>query len=180
MSASILSRKLIKISPWVSIEEKAVKFHEGGKTEIYHNLATSDYVAIVAQTPDGTTPIVRQYRPAVENYTWELPAGLLEKNEDIYDCCRRELLEETGLRVTSLEYLGPFLPDTGRLGNRQHAFFARTSAPDPDFQCEEGIEVAFLTLAEIQQKIRNFSFIHQLHIAVLYLCELKSVYRIAA
>jgi hypothetical protein len=53
-----------------------------------------DYIAIVAALPDGRLPIVRQYRPALESFTWELPAGLVESGEDAAACCRRELMEE--------------------------------------------------------------------------------------
>ncbi len=39
---------------------------------------------------------MRQYRPAVERFTWELPAGLLDEGETPADAFRRELMEETG------------------------------------------------------------------------------------
>ena len=32
-------------------------------------------------TPDGEFPIVRQYRPAIEAFSWELPAGLVDPGE---------------------------------------------------------------------------------------------------
>ena len=37
-----------------------------------------DYIAIVAALSDSHIPIVRQYRPTLESFTWELPAGLVE------------------------------------------------------------------------------------------------------
>ena len=39
-------------------------------------------IAIVSALPDGRLPIVRQYRPALEGFTWELPAGLIDPDED--------------------------------------------------------------------------------------------------
>jgi len=47
---------------------------------------------IVALTPDGRLPIVRQYRPALEQFTWELPAGMVDQGEAAADCCRRDNL----------------------------------------------------------------------------------------
>ena len=38
---------------------------------------------------------MRQYRPALEAFTWELPAGLVDPGEDPAETCRRELMEET-------------------------------------------------------------------------------------
>src|SRR4051794_10022268 len=56
----------------------------------------ADYIAIVALTADEKIPLVRQYRPALEAFSWELPAGLVDPGESPADGCRRELLEETG------------------------------------------------------------------------------------
>jgi NUDIX domain-containing protein len=88
----IVSRRATRVSPWVEIVEREVEFTPGAKPDVYHAISQTDYVAVVARTPDGTIPIVRQFRPALENFTWELPAGMLDKDELPLDCCRRELL----------------------------------------------------------------------------------------
>ncbi len=71
----IVSRRTTRVSPWVEIIERGVELNTGGAPELYHAIAQRDYVAIVARTPDGKFPIVRQFRPAVEKFTWELPGG---------------------------------------------------------------------------------------------------------
>ena len=96
----IKSRRTTKVSPWMEIIEREVEFAPGAPTELYHAVGQQDYIAIVALTPDGKIPIVRQYRPALERFTWELPAGLVDKGEAAADTCRRELLEETGYPAT--------------------------------------------------------------------------------
>ena len=77
----------------------------GRPAEIYHAVDQQDYLAIVARTPSGHFPIVRQYRPALESFTWELPAGLAEPDEDPAEGCRRELLEETGYPTRAIHPL---------------------------------------------------------------------------
>src|SRR2546425_6723543 len=67
----IISRAETSLSPWVRIVEKEVLFGPGSETQQYHSLRVSDYVAILARTPSGLIPIVRQYRPAIEACTWE-------------------------------------------------------------------------------------------------------------
>jgi ADP-ribose pyrophosphatase len=43
--------------------------------------------------------LVGQYRFPLEQYSWELPEGGAPLDEDIVDCARRELMEETGFRA---------------------------------------------------------------------------------
>src|SRR3954452_16727585 len=102
----IVDRRTIPVSPWMRLIERTVEFTLGAEPEIYHAVDQQDYIAILARTADGLFPIVRQYRPALEKRTWELPAGMVEKGEDPAECCRRELLEETGLKARVVSSLG--------------------------------------------------------------------------
>lgn len=46
--------------------------------------------------------LLRQFRIPVNDYIYELPAGLIDENENVYDAVRRELKEETGLNLVSV------------------------------------------------------------------------------
>lgn len=164
---AVVRRSEKSVSPWVRLVEKEVRFNETGTSEIYHCLAQADYVVILAQLPDGRIPIVRQFRPAVEDFTWEFPAGLVDGAEDPEQTCRRELLEETGLEAESVLSLGSYYPDTGRLENRIHAFFVVTSRTSGRFVPEPGIQVELVALGDLRERIRTGTFRHQLHLAVL-------------
>ena len=78
----IRSRRTIAVSQWMDVIAREVEFTAGAEPQIYHAVSQLDYLAVVAVTPDGRIPIVRQYRPAVETFTWELPAGLIERGEE--------------------------------------------------------------------------------------------------
>lgn len=168
----IVSRSTTPFSPWVSIAQKDVLFPWKDETASYHSILLMDYIAIFAQTPDKLIPIVRQYRPAVEQYTWELPAGLLDRDEPPEDACRRELEEETGLACIDLTYLGSYHTDTGRLENHQHVYYVRTAHPETSFVPEPGLEVRYVTYDELKALIREGQFQHQMHIACVFLYEL--------
>lgn len=63
-------------------------------------------VAVVPIDDQGRVVLVRQYRHAVRDYLWELPAGLLDVDgEDPADTARRELIEETDLVAGGIEHL---------------------------------------------------------------------------
>jgi 8-oxo-dGTP pyrophosphatase MutT (NUDIX family) len=168
----ITGRRDIPISPWMTVIERAVEFTPGAAPELYHAVGQQDYIAIVARTPEGLLPIVRQYRPALERFTWELPAGLVDPGEDAAETCRRELMEETGLRATAVHRLGVFAPCTARLSNRVHSFFVEASPRAPDTVVEAGIEVRLVTPAELGALIAAGEFVLQLHIGALMLAGL--------
>jgi len=70
-------------------------------------------VAILAVTDEQKVVLLRQFRKAVEEVLWEIPAGKLEKNEDPLICAKRELQEETGYTAEKWEKLCQFYTSPG-------------------------------------------------------------------
>lgn len=176
----IKSRRTIPISPWMKVIEREVEFAEGAKPELYHAVGQQDYIAIVARTPDGKIPVVRQYRPALERFTWELPAGLVDDGEDAATTCRRELMEETGYPALAVHALGSFAPCTARLSNQLHSFFVECGPRANDAVIESGIELKVVTPAELAGLIRSGEFTLQLHIGALMLAGMRGYLDLAA
>jgi ADP-ribose pyrophosphatase len=170
----VKSRQTVTVSPWVDLVAREIELAPGGPSEIYHAVQQQDYLAIVARTPSGHFPIVRQYRPALESFTWELPAGLVEPNEDPAEACRRELLEETGYPTRAIYPLGIAAPCSGRLSNRIHSFFLETGERVDDSVPEPGIAAKLVTACELVDMIRSGEFVSQLHLGALLLAELRS------
>lgn len=91
---------------------------------------------IVPILDSGELIMLRQYRPAVERYLLEFPAGTLDGGnvgkreggrdgvEDHRVCAERELVEETGFRAGALEYLGEIIPAPGFCNEIQHLYLA--------------------------------------------------------
>jgi 8-oxo-dGTP pyrophosphatase MutT (NUDIX family) len=168
----VRSRRITAVSPWMSVVAREVEFSRGVPVELYHAVVQADYIAIVALTRGRKIPIVRQFRPALEAFSWELPAGLVERGERPIDCARRELLEETGLPAQGIYPLGKTFPCTGRLSNSIHSFFVESGERIAGFEPEPGLEVKLVSASEIVRLIRSGTFRSQLHIGALLLAEL--------
>src|SRR5262249_5703794 len=149
-----------------------VEFSRGAAPQTYHAVEQPDYISIVALTSSGKIPIVRQYRPALEAFAWELPAGPGDPREDPAHGCRRQRTGETGVTARAVHALGENAACTGRLNNRIHNFFVEAGERVAAFEPEPGIGVKLVSPAEIARLIKSGVFLSQLHIGALLLAEL--------
>ena len=106
-------------------------------------------VVVLALTPDGTIPFVRQHRYPVNRDLLELPAGKIDDREDPSRTAARELEEETGFRPESLARIHSFYSSPGFCDELLHFYFAPRVRPveaRPEF--DEYLEIEFYTLDE--------------------------------
>src|SRR5437867_2774884 len=68
--------------------------------------------------------LVRQYRFLIDDYSWELPGGTIEKDESAEAGLARECLEETGLRPRDLGLLLVYYPGLDNVDNRTSIYLS--------------------------------------------------------
>ena len=117
-------------------------------------------VGVVALFDDGRVVLVRQYRHAVRQYLWELPAGLIDVDgEELPDVARRELMEETDLHAAHVEHLIDLHLSPGFTNERIRLYLATglTEVPDGHRHVREAeeadMQVRVLPLAEAIEMI---------------------------
>jgi ADP-ribose pyrophosphatase len=94
--------------------------------------------AVLAVTPERRVVFVRQLREAVRESLLEIPAGVYdEEGESPEETARREVREETGYRVTSLQSLGRVYTTPGFSDERIDLYLAEV---EPEAEPEEGVE----------------------------------------
>ncbi|UPU36644.1 NUDIX hydrolase [Geomonas paludis] len=79
---------------------------------------------VLALHDDGCVTLIRQLRPAVEDFLLEVPAGRLAPGEDPQLCAARELMEETGLVAQKIVSLGVIHPSPGVFDEVVHLYLA--------------------------------------------------------
>jgi ADP-ribose pyrophosphatase len=167
----ILDRKIVFSTAWFKIIAKTLT----GWAAPHYAVLARDYVTVLATTASGRVLLVRQFRPAVEEFTLELPAGHVDDGETPEEAARRELLEETGYAAKGLVLLASLAPDTGRLAMRQWCYFAAEAQPPTvGWVPEAGVEVIEWEVSELLDSIRKSKLNHALHIAVVFLWKLRT------
>jgi len=83
-------------------------------------------VAVVPVTDHKEVLLIRQFRPPVNGYVIEFPAGLNDKGGSLEDAARRELLEETGYAAREMIFLTDGPLSSGSSGDFLTVFLAKS------------------------------------------------------
>lgn len=114
--------------------------------------------AVVPLKDDRTVVMVRQYRHAVGGYIYEIPAGKLHPGEDPRDCAVREVEEEIGYKVGTLEPLLSFFTTPGFTDEIIHIFIGKDlTLGTQDLGEDEVLEIIEIPLAKTIELINDGS-----------------------
>lgn len=97
--------------------------------------------AIIPFVSEDEIFLIKQYRHAVKETLYEIPAGTLDKGETFITCAGRELEEETGYKAGKLEPLIILYPSPGILSETMHLFKATNLIKtQTNYQADESIK----------------------------------------
>jgi ADP-ribose pyrophosphatase len=92
--------------------------------ESFERVNCKGIVAVVPVTDNEEVLLIRQFRPAVNGYVIEFPAGLNDKGDTLEEAARRELLEETGYTAKKIVFLTEGPLSSGASGEILTAYLA--------------------------------------------------------
>ncbi len=117
-------------------------------------------VSIVALYEDKFL-LLKEFRMGVNRYIYNLCAGMIEENETMEECIKRELHEETGLQLTEIIDILPASYAAVAISDVQTSIAivrAEGLLSDEFLSENEEIEAKFYTKAEIKELLNTEKF----------------------
>ncbi len=153
LSENIVDSKMIFEGKILNLRVDDVELSDGSfsKREIVEH---GGAVAVVALTPEKEILMVRQFRSAIGKEIVEIPAGLIEKDEDPAKTAIRELEEETGYIAEKIEKICSYHPSAGFSDEIIHLYFA-TDLVEGNMNLDDGefLEVERYSIDDIDRLI---------------------------
>ena len=119
-SKNILCMKeLFSAGKFLKVLQKDLKMN--GKMHRFYIIDVKDGVIIIPITDRGEIILERHFRPALDDYLYELPAGYIDDGEKPRGAAIRELEEETGYLAKKVRLLFTVYTSSGR--SKQKAYF---------------------------------------------------------
>ncbi len=175
MKWKVLSSNYLHNNQWLKIRKEVCETPSGKIVDPYYIYDFPEWVAAVALTEDGNVVMIRQYRHALGDISIELPGGCVDDTDkDFEEAIARELMEETGYRFSSYEYLGKISANSSTNSNFLHMFLAKGGKliAEQSLDENEDIEVMVMPMAELKKLVRENVITQSMHIAcILYALE---------
>lgn len=132
-----------------------------------------DWVNVVAWTPEDHLVLVHQFRYGIDDFSLEVPGGVMEPGEDPVTAGVRELREETGFAGGVARLIGSVRPNPAFQANRCHIVLVEGAVRshaiewDPD----EEIRVTTEAVENVFARVHAGEIFHGLVLNALMLFE---------
>ncbi len=132
-----------------------------------------EWCNVLALTPADELVLVRQFRFGIDDFSLEIPGGMIEPKEDPVTAGVRELREETGFAGVRARLLGSVRPNPAIQSNRCHFVLVEEAVRSAaqEWDADEEIEVTTAPVGEVLAAARAGHISHALVLNALFLFE---------
>lgn len=156
MKWKTIKSEIFKQTPWNTFVQNEFEM-PNGKRGMYYFVKSNGSGMVVPVTTEGKIVLTRQYRYLIDEESLEFPAGGVKENQTFEEAAAAELKEETGYTAGKFEYVGEFVPWNG-VTNEKCKVFVATGLQKGEAELEEteeGMRVVLVTVAEMEEMIKN-------------------------
>lgn len=166
----IISSEYVLDSPWYRLRRDSCRLPDGTVVESYYVREHAGFSVTFAITPRDDVVFTRQYKHGIGDFVLELPAGMLEPDEDAVTCARRELEEETGFTAPDFEPVAEFTTDPTSSTGCFSLFIARDAVPEGKARPEatEDVDTVLVPLDHVLDQVRGRHVRAQSQVASIY------------
>jgi ADP-ribose pyrophosphatase len=165
-----IKKRVLFKNKWICFRNDLVKRPDNEIVE-YALVDQRDYSAALCLTVTNKILMIKQFRYPWRDYSFEIPSGLLEENENPKDAALREIREETGYRTEFLNYLMKF-HDVGFANGWGYLFFGRVSkVGKQNLDANEFMEVKKVEISTVEEMVKNNEIIHSPTLLAWYIAK---------
>jgi len=134
------------------------------KEQDFFVLNPPDWVNVVALTTDGQLVLVRQFRYGINEFSLEIPGGVIDAGEDPVVAGVRELREESGFVGRNARLLGSIHPNPAMQSNRCHLVLVEDAqrSAELEWDPDEEMEIVTLPVDEVYALAQRGGITHSL------------------
>lgn len=166
----VLFTKYVYENKWFHARADSCMLPDGRIIEPYFVVELPDFCNMVVVTEDERVVLVRQYRYPVDQITYELPGGIIEKGENPATAALREMQEETGYTSTDVEYLFKAAANPALNSNTAYFFLAKNAVKteSQNFDELEDLDVVSFSKDEFIQLLKENKLQHGVQLGGIY------------
>ena len=145
--------------------------HPVRKTERdFYVVHSPDWVNVIALTPEHHLVLVRQFRFGVDDFSLEIPGGVMDLGEEPVSAGLRELREETGYAGQNARTIGRVHSNPAILNNACNLILVEQAVPTTElaWDADEEIEVLTAPVEEVFSWAHSGLITHSLVLDALF------------
>ena len=162
-----MTDRVIHKGKLITLRKEKVDLNNGGHT--YFDIVKHPGGAVIAALNENNEIcLLSQWRHAVQETIWELPAGCLEVGEPPMQTAKRELEEEAGVIAKTWRELGKIYPSPGFSDEVLYLFEAKDiSKGTLKLDAAEKLEAHWLPLEKVLTMAKNCEIVDAKSLACL-------------